>query len=135
MNKGQQRESRMAGAQREWKAARDPAGRSREAQTTQSVPLRHLIFLPKSPRSHCRIFSKETVCGGNDTGCSVGKALEGSQSMWDLPGGARMSPGGGGMGQCSATGSQGRSVEKGVYKDGISWGRPGGWAWGVGEDA
>lgn len=99
-------------------------------------PAKTFDLSPKSTKKPLQDFQQGNyVWGGNDTGCSVGKALEGSQSMWDLPGGARTSPGGGGMGQRSATGSQGRSVEKGVYKDVISWSRAGGWAWGVVEEA
>lgn len=37
----------------------------------QSLQMRHLSFILKAPRSHCGVFSLETVCV-KDTGCSVG---------------------------------------------------------------
>lgn len=80
MCKAQQSKSRMAGAQREgrWPEIQQEG---QKAQTMQGLWLRHLIFSLKAPGSHCRIFSKGTVCVSGKCHWLPSEVMVGRESM------------------------------------------------------
>ena len=105
------------GAESGLTSSREGPGRPRQC----SLELRHLIFILKAPRSHCRVSSKETVCV-NDTGCSVAEGWKGASgcgACQDAPAPVQA------VVAWGARDSQGKRVEKGVCEDRISRGRAG----------
>ena len=95
----------------------------RKAQIMKDPWLGHLIFILKAQLSLCRVSIKGAVCAGECHWLQYGGRVGREPTKGGPARRLLHSPGDGGVDSTVPAGSQGRSVEKGVCEDGISWGR------------